>query len=143
MAQKSVKKSLKAEHCVLKAPSNGLLGHPFSERVASETICRGWLRAHPSLFLSVPVSLSSSFTPALRLYCLMLTPLHGHPLYNGDGAMFNVNPLLRLGLFLSCSAGGHRQLFFGATGHRRTKPGWFTSTNATQKTKTVLKSSSE
>ena len=68
--QKSVKKSLKAEHCVLKALANG---HPFSERVASETICRGWLRAHPSLFFSVPVPFSSSFAPALPLYCLMFT----------------------------------------------------------------------
>ena len=112
--KKSVKKSLKAEHCVLKALANGLLGHPFSERVAQETICRGWLRAHPSLFFSVPVPLSSSFAPALRLYCLMLThltPLYGHPLYNGDGAMFHVNPLLRLGLFLACFAFGGRFFF--------------------------------
>ena len=62
--KKSVKKSLKVEHRVLKALANGLLGHPFSERVAKRPFA-GWLRAHPSLFFSVPVPLVSSFAPAV------------------------------------------------------------------------------
>ena len=70
---KSVKKSLKAEHCMLKALENGLSGHPFPERMAKRPFKRpfvGWLRAHPSLFFSVPVPLSSSFAPALRSIAL-------------------------------------------------------------------------
>ena len=103
MAQKSVKKSRKAEHCMLKALANGLLGHPFPERVAKRPV--GWLRARPSLFFSVPVPLVSSFAPALPLYCLMLNlfdPIVWPPIVQwSHGAMFHVNPLLRLGLFLS------------------------------------------
>ena len=37
---KSVEKSLKAEHCVLEALGNGLLGLPFPERVGHETVCQ-------------------------------------------------------------------------------------------------------
>ena len=78
-------KSVKS--CMLEALENGLLGHPFPERVAKRPFVR-WLRAHPSLFFSVPVPLD----PPLRLLhpsIAYVDLLYDHQLYNGVGKTVN------------------------------------------------------